>query len=216
MPLDPEPLDVAALEAFYRSASGRVVAASIADRVRALWPEAASGTVVGLGYPFPWLTQGIALTLRGARCWPEHGPGRSASCLETALPVADGAVDQLLMAHVLEFSLRPRALLREVRRVLSPQGRLLLIVPARRGLWSRWAPTPFAAGRRWGAEALRRLCVSAGFAPLRLERAVFAPALAQYPMAARVAVRRTVSGGAGFRSWAGFWYWRRCATSWRR
>ena len=36
------------------------------------------------------------------------------------------------------------ALLREMWRVLTPEGRLLLIVPNRRGIWARWTPRPSA------------------------------------------------------------------------
>lgn len=43
------------------------------------------------------------------------------------IPLAEGAVDFLVLHHVLEFSENPHALLREAVRVLAPQGQLLVI-----------------------------------------------------------------------------------------
>ena len=43
---------------------------------------------------------------------------------------------------MLEWSEKPRDLLRELWRVLAPNGRLLLVVPNRRGLWARVDTTP--------------------------------------------------------------------------
>jgi len=44
-----------------------------------------------------------------------------------ALPIAEGEVDVAIMALVLHYVLDPPAVLREVRRVLKPGGRLLLV-----------------------------------------------------------------------------------------
>lgn len=44
-----------------------------------------------------------------------------------ALPFDEGAVDFLVLHHVLEFSDDPHAVLREAARVLSPQGHMLII-----------------------------------------------------------------------------------------
>ena len=45
----------------------------------------------------------------------------------TALPFADESVDFVLLAHALESSTMPHAVLRESVRILRPQGKLLLI-----------------------------------------------------------------------------------------
>ncbi len=43
------------------------------------------------------------------------------------IPLEDGAVDFLVLHHVLEFSENPHAVLREAARVLAPQGQLIVI-----------------------------------------------------------------------------------------
>lgn len=43
------------------------------------------------------------------------------------LPLADRSVDLLVLPHVLEFSGNPHAVLREVNRVLMPEGRLIIV-----------------------------------------------------------------------------------------
>ncbi|MGI9306261.1 MAG: class I SAM-dependent methyltransferase, partial [Gammaproteobacteria bacterium] len=45
----------------------------------------------------------------------------------TALPFASESVDFILLAHALEASRAPHAVLREAARVLRPQGRLLIV-----------------------------------------------------------------------------------------
>ena len=57
------------------------------------------------------------------------------------------AVDRVLLVHALEMAHDPGALLREVWRVLAAGGRLLAVVPNRRGLWARMDTTPFGHGR---------------------------------------------------------------------
>ena len=63
------------------------------------------------------------------------------------MPLPDAAVDRVLLVHALEMSHDAGALLREVWRVLSAGGRLLAVVPNRRGLWARMDTTPFGHGR---------------------------------------------------------------------
>ncbi|MCJ7597898.1 MAG: class I SAM-dependent methyltransferase, partial [Methyloceanibacter sp.] len=64
------------------------------------------------------------------------------------------SADCILLVHMLEGSENARELLRELWRVLSPQGRLLIVVPNRRGLWRNSTRRPSAmaapiAARSW-------------------------------------------------------------------
>jgi SAM-dependent methyltransferase len=52
-----------------------------------------------------------------------------------ALPVASNVVDLVVLPHVLEFSLHPHQILREVERILMPDGQLLI---AGLNPWSLW------------------------------------------------------------------------------
>ena len=93
------------------------------------------------------------------------------------LPLADASVDRLLGVHCLEASERVGPLLREMWRVLTPEGRLLLIVPNRRGIWARLDTTPFGHGRPYSRGQLERLLTDALFTPLEWTSALFMPPL---------------------------------------
>ena len=56
---------------------------------------------------------------------------------EYDLPLPDLSVDRIVLVHALEMSDDAPSLVREIWRVLAPGGRLLLVIPNRRGLWAR-------------------------------------------------------------------------------
>lgn len=53
-----------------------------------------------------------------------------------ALPFASDSIDVVILNHVLEFSLRPHHVLREVERVLVPEGHVVMLMF---NPWSLWA-----------------------------------------------------------------------------
>ena len=61
------------------------------------------------------------------------------------LMIQKEVADRILLVHMLEWSEKPLDLLHELWRVLAPNGRLLLVVPNRRGLWARVDIKPFKA-----------------------------------------------------------------------
>jgi len=103
------------------------------------------------------------------------------------LPLPDNSVDRLLAVHCLETADRPRSLLREVWRVLSPQGRLLLIVPNRRGVWARLDHTPFGQGRPYSRTQLEQLLSDSMFTPFDWSAALFVPPI-ERPLIMRSAI----------------------------
>ncbi len=54
-------------------------------------------------------------------------PGGDVLCDETALPFASHSIDLVVMPHVLEFSIDPHQILREVERILIPEGQLIIV-----------------------------------------------------------------------------------------
>jgi SAM-dependent methyltransferase len=80
-----------------------------------------------------------------------------------ALPFPDGSLDLIVLPHTLEFSADPHAALREVWRVLRPEGRVVV---------SGFNPFSFWGGRQFGAHLCSRLGVGrGGLARLYLPRA---------------------------------------------
>lgn len=82
---------------------------------------------------------------------PLPGPAWARLALQcdfTALPFASNSLDLLVLPHTLEFSADPHATLREVERVLVPEGRVLVFGLNPTGLW---------ALRQWRARLAQRL-----------------------------------------------------------
>jgi SAM-dependent methyltransferase len=176
--------DVVDLQAFYRSRQGQLVRRLLARQIRTLWPDLNGLRVLGLGYPVPYLgplaeEAERVITLmpaaQGARRWPCPGPNRAALVQEDELPLPDNSVDRVLMVHALEGSERVRAMLREVWRVLDDGGRLLAVVPNRRGLWGLSDSTPFGHGRPYSPYQLERDLNGSLFTPRQQGRALYVP-----------------------------------------
>ena len=79
---------------------------------------------------------------------------------ETDLPLPDNSVDRVLLVHGVESSEYLRDLFREIWRVLSGDGRLIVVVPNRRGIWARVDRTPLGSGHPF-SESLRRSLLAA-------------------------------------------------------
>ncbi len=94
---------------------------------------------------------------------------------EATLPLPDASVDRLLLVHYLEVSENPNQLLREIWRVLAPEGRLLIIVPNRRGIWARLDTTPFGFGRPYSRDQLAKLLTQSLFTPIDVASALNMP-----------------------------------------
>lgn len=73
--------------------------------------------------PHRWLAHGVP------------GSGVSLSCHFEALPFDSGSLDLLVLPHTLELSSDPHATLREVERVLVPEGRLVVTCFNPASLW---------------------------------------------------------------------------------
>jgi SAM-dependent methyltransferase len=177
-------LDAIDLKDFYARPLGVMVRRLLRRRIRARWSDVKGCRVYGLGYATPYLgefrseAQSLGALMPaglGALPWPEHGPSQTALVDETELPLDDEAADRILLVHMLERSERSRTLLREIWRALSPNGRLLVVVPNRRGLWARVDTTPFGYGIPFSRSQLNTLLKEAMFQPEGWQYALYAP-----------------------------------------
>jgi SAM-dependent methyltransferase len=202
-------LDVLDLRDFYNRPLGSFVRRVLTQRIRARWRSANGSQLMGLGFAAPYLGQfrGEAARLgalmpanQGALVWPATGDVNTVLVDEAMLPLADASVDRLLAVHCLEAAEAARPLLREIWRVLAPEGRLLLLVPNRRGVWARLDTTPFGHGQPYSRGQLERLLRDALFTPIEWTAALYMPPLDR-PWAVRWA---TVFERVGARLWPGF------------
>jgi len=169
---------------FYQTPTGAVAARLLRERLVELWPDLTGRCVLGLGHATPYLRLWRDHAARvlaaspaeaGAQPWPRSGANLATLVEETELPFADFTFDNVLMVHGLETAENGRRLLREVWRVLKEDGRLLVVVPNRRGLWAHSEGTPFGQGRPYSHGQLSRLLERTMFTVERRRSALFVP-----------------------------------------
>ncbi|MAJ63478.1 MAG: methyltransferase type 11 [Alphaproteobacteria bacterium] len=178
--------DVVDLHDFYRDRLGRVVQRLMRRRLRQMWPDVSGQRVMGFGYAGHLLqafdeqptTQRFLVmpAAQGVMHWPRQSPLNAAVLAhEHALPFEDASIDRIILCHAIECSTQPEPLMDEIWRVLSGQGRVMVIVPNRTGFWARADHTPFGHGVPYSVGQLVSLLRTHDFVPERTAKAVFIP-----------------------------------------
>lgn len=177
-------MDVVDLRDFYASALGGTARRMIRRRIRDIWPESKNMKVLGLGYTTPYLgmfktdaerTLAFMPAAQGVLHWPNETRSLTTLVDEADLPLEDLSMDRVLIVHAVECSEQLRSLLREVWRVLKGNGKVLIVVPNRSGVWARMERTPFGFGRPYSPRQLNTLLRDTMFTPVRAERALYVP-----------------------------------------
>jgi SAM-dependent methyltransferase len=176
--------DAVELNEFYRRPLGGVARRMIQRRIRETWPDLRGMSLLGLGYATPYLQsyQGEAARVlavmpaqQGVIPWPKGRPGLVTLTDSANLPFDDLSIDRLLMVHAVEHGEQVSAMMREAWRVLSASGRILIVVPNRRGIWARLERTPFGQGLPYTNRQARRLLQDGLFSPVDSSRALYIP-----------------------------------------
>ncbi len=177
-------VDVLALQRFYASSLGEAARRAAARRLAALWPHADGLDVLGIGYPVPYLdrfrgaARRVVMTMpaaQGAEPWPANGPVATALSEEARLPFMDAVFDRVLLVHALEECDAVQPMLREVWRVMAPEGRLVVIASNRWSLWAQSDASPFGYGRPYSRTQLAALLGDSMFEPVVSARALYVP-----------------------------------------
>jgi len=176
--------DIVDLRQFYHSTLGQMAIASIGRAIGTVWPRLPDERLMGLGFTLPYLEMfqgGAERTFafmpagQGAVNWPPGALSATALVFDEELPLPDASIDRILLVHSLEFAENPREALKELWRVLAPGGRLVVVVPNRRGVWARLEHTPFGAGRPYSRGQLISILREANFTPGAFAEALFFP-----------------------------------------
>jgi SAM-dependent methyltransferase len=168
---------------FYETAAGQTTASLIRRQLSGLTHAKPGQTVMGLGFAPPYLASetpemlalSFMLARQGVIHWPASGDVRSALVDDEDLPLLESVVDLALVVHGLEHADTPLHMLQEVWRVMAPQGRLVLVVPNRRGLWAASEATPFGHGQPFSRGQIMRLLKEAKFTPTQWRSALCLP-----------------------------------------
>lgn len=176
-------LDVRDLADFYQTPLGLVARRIIAQPLRRFWPDMQGRRLLGYGFALPYLNEFsgdaeriiAAMPARtGIAAWPTE-KNRAVLVEEDALPFPDAFFDRILVVHGLEGAEALRPLLRQLWRVLAPEGRLAVVAPNRASLWAQVERSPFASGRPFRRGELDGLLREAMFVPVAWSRALYAP-----------------------------------------
>lgn len=174
------------LKAFYNGKVGRVVRRVMQKKIRNFWPDVHAMRVMGCGYATPYLrifkdeaerVFSVMPAGQGAHHWPQTGEEKNLVCLaeEGELPIENSSVDRILLIHSLEFSELLGPSLQEIWRVLKANGRVLVVVPNRGGLWSQADWSPFGQGTPYSHSQICYYLRDNGFIHERTEEALFVP-----------------------------------------
>lgn len=164
---------------------GRIVRRVLQQRIAEFWPDVRGLSVMGYGYPSPYLRMflngdaervfGIMPAGQGAHAWPQNERNLIALSEETELPIETNSIDRVLMIHSLEFAELMKPNLQEIWRVLKSNGRLLVVVPNRNGLWARGDWSPFGQGTPYSATQIIHYLKDNLFIHERTEEGLFMP-----------------------------------------
>ncbi|MEE2761560.1 MAG: methyltransferase domain-containing protein [Pseudomonadota bacterium] len=172
------------LQDYYASPIGAVTERLVGQHIGSVWPDTVGMRMLGIGFPIPYMNdfrrqaQTVVACMpasQGVLHWPEFGPSLTCLTDEAELPIEDLSQDRVLLIHALECAEQVRPMMREIWRVLRGGGRLLIVVPNRRGLWARFENTPFGQGRPYTARQINRLLRDNMFAPLATRSALYIP-----------------------------------------
>ncbi len=173
--------DVQAVMAFNATRLGQTAHRALRRSARRIWPNLSGQTVLGLGYAAPllplWRKQARLCVDAVAAASAAGDPAATSTRLlvkDDALPFPDAAFDRVVMMHAIETADATR-LLRGVSRCLRDDGRLLIVVPNRTGLWAIHDGTPFADGAPCSIGRIERLLRRSLFRIETLRGGLFMP-----------------------------------------
>lgn len=177
--------NVISLRQFYSSRLGRKIKQRLRQLILQHWPEHHQEIIVGVGYALPMLRvlerakPSVLLALmpaaQGAIYWPVHSENHSVLADEMMPPFAPNSLHRVVMLHAFEHVAKPKELLQVYWQMLSPGGKLLMVVPNRRGIWSSFSSTPFSRGTPYSLTQMKELLGEAQFTLREHYSTLFAP-----------------------------------------
>jgi len=165
-------VNIIALRSFYASLLGLHVQQTISAFFKRYYRSTAGERVIGLGYAIPYLECfarnaercfAFMPARQGACLWPSADAVATALVFEEDLPLPDASVDRIIMVHALEHTENAEETMRELWRVLVPNGRLVIVVANRQGFWAHSEFTPFGNGEPYSHSQLLGLLEQTGF-----------------------------------------------------
>jgi SAM-dependent methyltransferase len=148
-------MSIPGLETWLESPQGRYVLDWEHTKLDAALSDVFGFNALQLGLPQQAFLRGNRIPLR--QTLSDSGPAHL-RCAFTDLPIASQSVDLVVLPHVLEFYPEPHQILREVERILIPEGQLLILGFNPHSLWGLRRRLPGRpAGFPWNGQYLSPL-----------------------------------------------------------
>ncbi len=171
-------VDVVDLKEFYQAPESnniRCILQKILSKLR-LNNKDTKTLFVGFGTPYADNTKNEFLLMLGhigVLAWPNSKNNRTVLSYEGEWPFADNVFDEIIIIHGLEYAQNTGNILEESYRSLRPEGRLIVIVPNRRGIWVHSDKTPLGFGQPYTLTQLSNILRKYEFVPIEVVRGLY-------------------------------------------
>jgi len=172
------------LTKFYKTFLGKVSVRIIEEKLKDIFQFSSNLKILGIGYPVPWLenlsNSAIDLFLAipsqfSDYKWSRYQLNQTFVFEDIAIPIPDFYFERVFICHSIENSNEVEKLFKETWRVLDGQGKLILILPNRLGLWSRNENNPFGQGVPFTSFQISKLLNQYGFTNIKIYFSLFFP-----------------------------------------
>lgn len=170
-------MDISDLIRFYKTPLGKIVSEELSTFVKA--DNKINGHHLYVGFPFSFIQTSPRLEIYlmdrniGAIRYPSTKCNKVALTDLNTIPLPDESMQQITIVHCLEFAANPKKFMRELWRVLTPEGTLKVIVPNRRSIWSHLDISPFGHGNPYSMSQLSTLAKECQFDIILKQRGLF-------------------------------------------
>lgn len=175
--------DVGKINTFYNHSHGQIVAKLLREELSNIWEPSKTTSNLAVGFPFYFFPEDIICPVLmpveiGGIAWAHNQEIYTAIIDSNSWPLESDSIDCIFISHALEFITDHHSFLMEAGRVLKSAGKLILMVPHRRGLWLRTETTPFGHGTPFSKGQIFRLLKNTGLNPEKCTRSLFLPPFA--------------------------------------
>ena len=175
--------DVSKINTFYNNSHGQMVAKLLREDLSNIWEPSKTTSNLAVGFPFYFFPEDIICPVLmpveiGGIAWAHNQEIYTAIIDSNSWPLESDSIDCIFISHALEFITDHHSFLMEAGRVLKSAGKLILMVPHRRGLWLRTETTPFGHGTPFSKGQIFRLLKNTGLNPEKCTRSLFLPPFA--------------------------------------
>ena len=132
------------LKDFYESHCGKLACQIIRSKLKKLWPSVHREKIMGYGFPQPYLPlfteTNTCATFMPASLGAMNLGKEPVLCEDDALPARLEFFDRIIAVHGIEHTESMEKVFDQFWRVLSPNGKLIIIVPNKDGFWHKSPP----------------------------------------------------------------------------